>query len=415
MNLRLPEGLAVLRERPFSFYLAARLLATLAVQMQSVAIGWQVYAFSGRLLDLGLVGLAQFLPFLLLILPAGQVADRCDRRRIISACYAVNLLCALLLWALTGLGGGLHSVWPVLAVLPLFGAARAFSMPASQAVLINLVPAARFAQAVAISSSAFHVAVIAGPVLGGLLYLAGIQVVYTAVALLLAVAVALMLLTGRGRAAASREPASLRSVLEGLRFVFSRPVMLGAISLDLFAVLFGGSTALLPAVARDVLQVDATGLGLLRSAPAAGAALTTALLAVRPIRRRVGLWMFGGVALFGLATLVFGASTRLWLSLAALLLMGSGDMISVYVRHILVQSQTPDAIRGRVSAVSSVFIGASNELGEFESGAAAAWLGLVPSIMVGGLATLGISALWMRLFPTLRRMDGFPPMQAEPS
>ncbi len=407
--MSLPASLAVLRERPFLLYLAARLLGAFAVQMQSVAIGWQVYALSGELLHLGLVGLAQFLPFLILILPAGQAADRLNRRRIITACLGVNLLCALLLWSMTA--QGLSAVWPVLAVLALFGSARAFSMPASQAVLINLVPPQHFAQAVAINSSTFHMAVIAGPVLGGLLYLAGPHVVYACVSSLLALAVLLMLMIPRGPAAASREPASLRSVLEGLRFVFSRPIMLGAISLDLFAVLFGGSVAMLPAVARDVLHADATALGLLRSAPAVGAALTTLLLAARPIERHVGRWMFGGVALFGAATLVFGLSSWLWLSLVALLLMGAGDMVSVYIRHILVQSQTPDEIRGRVSAVSAVFIGASNELGEFESGAAAAWLGLRPSIVLGGAITIAISLLWARLFPPLREMDRFPPMQ----
>lgn len=408
---RLPAGLAVLRERNFALYLSARLLATLAVQMQAVAVGWQVYDLTGSLVDLGLVGLAQFLPFLVLILPAGQAADRVDRRRIITLCHAVNLLCALLLLAFTLTE--LRAVWPVFAVLTLFGAARAFGMPAGQAVLINLVPPERFAQAVAIGSSSFHVAVIAGPVLGGLLYLAGAEVVYSAAALLFAAAVVLMALTRGQRQPASREPASLRSVLEGLRFVFSRPVMLGAISLDLFAVLFGGATALLPAVARDVLHVDATGLGLLRSAPAVGAALTTAVLAFRPIDRHVGRWMFGGVAVFGVATIVFGLSSHLGLTLAALLLMGAGDMVSVYIRHILVQSETPDAIRGRVSAVSAVFIGASNELGEFESGVTAGWFGLVPAIVAGGVATLGVTVLWMRWFPALRSMDRFPDLRAE--
>jgi MFS family permease len=402
----LPPGLTVLRERNFALYLSARLLSTLAVQMQSVAIGWQVYQLTGSLVDLGLVGLAQFLPFLLLILPAGQLADHVDRRRIIASCMALNLLCALALLGFTL--SGLRAVWPVFAVLTLFGASRAFSMPASQAILINLVPASQFPQAVAIGSSTFHVAVIVGPMLGGLLYLAGPNVVYTVVALLLATAAMLMLLTRATRQDTPREPASWRQVLDGLHFVMSRPVMLGAISLDLFAVLFGGATALLPAIAHDVLHVDATGLGLLRSATAIGAAATTALLAFRPITRHVGRWMFGGVALFGAATVVFGLSTRLWLSLAALVTMGAGDMVSVYIRHILVQSETPDAIRGRVSAVSAVFIGASNELGEFESGVTAGWFGLVPAVIVGGVATLAVTASWMRLFPSLRHMDRFP-------
>jgi len=411
MPISLPPSLHVLRERKFTHYLAARTLGMLAVQMQSVAIGWQVYAATGELLDLGLVGLAQFLPFLLLILPAGQAADHWDRRRIITVCYGVNLLCALLLWSLTHLG--MSSVWPVLAILSLFGSARAFSMPANQAVTINLVPKDQFAQAVAISSSAFHVAVIAGPVLGGLLYLAGADVVYSVVALLLLLSMILMLFTGRAPKAAPRAPASMRSVLEGLRFVFSRPVMLGAISLDLFAVLFGGATAMLPAVARDILHTDATGLGLLRCAPAVGSALTTAVLAFKPIERRIGHWMFAGVALFGAATILFGLSNTLYLSVAALMLTGVGDMVSVYIRQILVQSETPDEIRGRVSAVSAVFIGASNELGEFESGASAALLGLVPSIVIGGLATLGVTALWMRGFPALRTMDRFPPIREQ--
>lgn len=406
MSLLNSPALGVLRHRNFTLYLAARVLGALAVQMQSVAVGWQIYEITGSLLDLGLVGLAQFLPFVLLILPAGQAADRLDRGRIITGCLAVNLLCALLLLAFTL--SDLRVVWPVFAVLVLFGGARAFGMPASQAILINLVPAGSFAQAVALSSSAFHVAVIAGPVLGGLLYLAGPLVVYGVVAALLAGSVLLMLCTHGERVVASQEPASLRNVLDGLRFVFSRPVMLGAISLDLFAVLFGGATALLPAVARDVLQVDATGLGLLRSAPAVGAALTTAVLAAWPLRRHVGLWMFGGVGLFGLATLLFGSSTWLPLSLCALVLMGAGDMVSVYVRHILVQSETPDAIRGRVSAVSAVFIGASNELGEFESGLTAGWFGLVPAILLGGAATLAVTGLWMWRFTPLRRMDRFP-------
>jgi MFS family permease len=406
MPLLSAPGLSVLRERNFALYLSARLLSTLAVQMQSVAIGWQVYQLTGSLVDLGLVGLAQFLPFLLLILPAGQLADHVDRRRIIASCMGLNLLCALALLGFTL--SGWRAVWPVFAVLTLFGASRAFSMPASQAILINLVPASQFPQAVAIGSSTFHVAVIVGPMLGGLLYLAGPSVVYTVVALLLATASMLMLLTRATRQDTPREPASWRQVLDGLHFVMSRPVMLGAISLDLFAVLFGGATALLPAIAHDVLDVDATGLGLLRSASAVGAAVTTALLAFRPIARHVGRWMFGGVALFGAATVVFGLSTSLWLSLAALVTMGAGDMVSVYIRHILVQSETPDAIRGRVSAVSAVFIGASNELGEFESGVTAGWFGLVPAVIVGGVATLGVTALWMRMFPSLRRMDRFP-------
>jgi MFS family permease len=285
-------------------------------------------------------------------------------------------------------------------------------MPTSQAMLINLVPAESFSNAVALSSSTFHVAVITGPVLGGLLYLAGPSVVYSVVAVLLAIAVTFMSNVKLARPdAAAREPASWHSVLEGLRFVWSRPVVLGAISLDLFAVLFGGATALLPAYARDVLAIGPTGLGLLRMAPAIGAACTSVVLAFRPLHRQVGRWMFGGVAVYGVATIIFGWSGNPVLSFAALMVMGAGDMVSVYIRHILVQYETPDAIRGRVSAVNAVFIGASNELGEFESGITARWFGLVPAVLIGGVATLIVTGSWMSLFPVLRRMNQFPHAQ----
>lgn len=399
--------LAVLKERDFRFFLSAKLLATLAAQMVNVAVGWQVYALTGDVLALGLVGLAQFAPFIVLILPAGQVADRRPRSRIIGWCYSVQAVAAALLLAITLSGSA--AVGFIYAVLVLLGCARAFMMPASQAVLINLVSRPRFAQAVALHSSSFHVAVIVGPLLGGVVYLAGAQVVYASAALLFVCALVLMRMVRGGREVmpASGSTGS-GAVFDGLRFVFSRPVVLGAISLDLFAVLFGGAVALLPAVARDVLHVDAAGMGLLRAAPAIGAALASALLVWRPIRRRVGLWMFGGVAVFGVATVLFGLSHSLPLSVAALALTGAGDMVSVYVRHILVQHETPDEIRGRVSAVNSVFIGASNELGEFESGVTARWFGLVPAVVIGGLATLAVTASWMRFFPALTRMDAFP-------
>jgi MFS family permease len=400
------NGFRVLRNRNFAFYLSARILGTLAVQMQSVAIGWQVYQMTGSLFDLGLIGLAQFAPFLVLILLAGHVADRYNRRNIIVACLATQLLCGLLLLAFTYSGATV--VWPVFAVLVLFGSARAFMMPATQAVLKNMVPHDSFSEAVALSSSAFHVAVIAGPVLGGLLYLAGPQTVYLVAAALLVASVLLMGLTFAAPQAINTAPATWHTVLEGLRFVWSRPIMLGAISLDLFAVLFGGATALLPAYAHDVLQVGPTGLGFLRTAPGAGAALCSVALAFYPIRRHVGAWMFGGVAVFGLATVALGLTSNLALALVALVLLGAGDMVSVYVRHLLVQFETPDEIRGRVSAVNAVFIGASNELGEFESGITAGWFGLVRAILFGGAATLAVTAVWIVKFPVLSRMDHFP-------
>lgn len=399
-------ALGALRFPDFTRFLTARFLSTLAVQMQSVAVGWQVYAITGNALDLGLIGLAQFLPFVALVLPAGHVADRRDRKRILAACYAAEVLCGLLLLAFTLTG--LQAAWPVFAVMLLFGAARAFSMPASQAITPNLVPIETFGNALALNSSTFQVATIVGPTLGGVLYLLGPVTVYAVVSVVLLVSVVLMLMVNLPRTERAIEPADWHTLLEGLRFVRSRPLILGAISMDLFAVLFGGATALLPAYARDILHAGPTGLGLLRTAPGVGAALTGVWIAFAPMTRHVGRWMFAGVALFGVATIVFGLSRNFALSLAVLFLLGAGDMVSVYVRHMLVQLGTPDAIRGRVSAVSAVFIGASNELGEFESGITAVWFGLVRSVVIGGLATLAVAGLWIRLFPDLWRMDRFP-------
>jgi MFS family permease len=401
-----PGAFGALRYPAFARFLIARFLSTLAVQMQSVAVGWQVYAITGDVSDLGYIGLAQFMPFVALILPAGHVADRRDRRRILTACYALEVLCALLLLGFTF--ARLAVVWPVFAVMVLFGVARAFSMPTSQAITPNLVPIESFGNAVALNSSTFHVATVAGPTLGGVLYVFGPATVYGVVAIVLTASVILMSLVRVPPTQSRAEPAGWRTLLEGLRFVRSRPVVLGAISLDLFAVLFGGATALLPAYAKDILQIGPQGLGLLRTAPGAGAALMALLIAVAPITRHVGRWMFANVALFGVMVIVFGLSQTFALSLAALFVMGAADMVSVYVRHLLVQLETPDAIRGRVSAVSGVFIGASNELGEFESGITAKWWGLVRAVVIGGLATLGVTTLWARMFPELRMMDRFP-------
>jgi MFS family permease len=400
--------LALLRNADFTRYIAARFLGSIAVQMQTVAVGWQIYEVTRRPLDLGLIGLSQFLPFVLLILPAGHFADTRDRRRILVACYVLLLLCALLLLAFAW--RGLHSAWPVFGAMTLFGVARAFAMPASQALLPNLVDRQHFGKAVALNSSLWQVSTIVGPALGGLLYLAGATTVYATVATLLAISLVMLATLRRGAAndAASAAPLDRNALLEGLRFVRGRRPVLGAISLDLFAVLFGGATALLPVYAADVLHVGPSGLGWLRAAPGVGAALTGLVLSVHPVTQRVGRWMFGGVILFGLATLVFGVSTSFWISLAALTVLGAGDMVSVYIRHLLVQLETPDDIRGRVSAVNAVFIGASNELGEFESGLVAALLGAVPAVIVGGSATLLVALAWTRLFPELWRMDRFP-------
>jgi MFS family permease len=408
------HALGALSYPSFARFLSARFLSTLAVQMQSVAIGWQVYDITHDPLDLGFIGLAQFMPFLVFILIAGQVADRCDRRLILSCCYATEVLCALLLLAFTF--SGLQVVWPVFAVLVLFGVARAFSMPTAAAITPNLVPIERFGNAVALNSSTFQVATIAGPTIGGLIYVYGPHVVYSTVAVILSVSVVLMTMVRVPRVApVAAEGTDWHSVLEGLRFVRSRPIVLGAISLDLFAVLFGGVTALLPAIARDVLHAGPTGLGFLRTAPGLGAALTGLLLVVSPMTRHVGRWMFGGVALFGAGTIVVGLSSHFGLSMAALILLGAGDMVSVYIRHVLVQLETPDAIRGRVSAVNAVFIGASNELGEFRAGVTATWFGVVPSVVIGGIITLCVSVLWARWFPGLRTVDRFPGSMPPPA
>jgi MFS family permease len=395
-----------LRHRDFALYAAGRFCATLAWQMLNVAVGWQVYALTRDPLDLGLVGLAQFLPFVTLVLPAGHLADRSDRRLVVASAYAVEAACVIVLLGFTL--SGASEVWPVFAAMMLFGAGRAFWMPAGQAMTPNLVPPEDFPNAIAVNSTLFQVAVITGPAIGGLLYLAGPLVVYGAALALLVLVIVLIARIRPIRAASATVAWQASNLLEGLRFVRRRKVLFGCISLDLFAVLFGGATALLPMYAADVLEVGPAGLGAMRTAPGVGAAMTAGVLALRPIGRHVGRWMFGGVAVFGCATVVFGLSESFWLSCFALLLLGAGDMVSVFIRHMLVQLETPDAIRGRVSAVNAMFIGASNELGEFESGLTAKWFGLVPAVVLGGIATLGVVGIYLRLFPELRRMDRLP-------
>jgi MFS family permease len=403
----------VLHHPAFMRFLSARLLASVAVQMQTVAVGWQVYAITGKPLDLGLIGLSQFLPFVLLVLPAGHVADRYDRVRILSGCIALEFFCALALLAFTL--SGLEVAWPVFAVMVVFGIARAFSMPAGQAVTPNLVPPALFSRAVAVNSSTWQVSTIAGPAIGGLVYLAGPDIVYGTVAALLAAAFFFIFGVRVDQQRQPDTPHSWHTLLEGLRFVWHKKVILGAVSLDLFAVLFGGAVALLPAYASDVLHVGPAGFGWLRAAPGIGAAIIAMAFAWRPITRHVGAQMFAGVAVFGVATVVFGLSHDFLLSMLALVVIGASDMVSVYIRHMLVQLETPDAIRGRVSAVNAVFIGASNELGEFESGVTAAWWGLKPAVVVGGVASVAIAGLWMRWFPALRRIDRFPEPETKSS
>lgn len=399
------HAFSVLRYRDFTVYAAARFCTSLAWEMLGVAVGWQVYQLTHNPLYLGFVGLAQFLPFVLLVLPAGHVADRADRRLVLVGAYSVQGVCAgvLLVFTLSGA----TQVWPVFVAMTLFGAARAFSMPASQAMTPNLVPPEVFPKAVAFNSVLLEIASIAGPSLGGVLYLLGPHVVYSVGFGLVVLVVALVSTIKPVRATRSPNDGASADLLDGLRFVLHRPTVLGAISLDLFAVLFGGATALLPAFASDILHIGPAGLGVLRTAPGVGAALTALAVGLAPIERNVGRWMFGGVALFGASTIVFGLSKSFWVSLVALVLLGAGDMVSVFIRSMLVQLETPDAIRGRVSAVSSMFIGASNELGEFESGVTARWFGVVRAAVLGGIATLVVVGAYLRLFPQLRKMNRF--------
>ncbi|MGD0143359.1 MAG: MFS transporter [Rhizomicrobium sp.] len=396
---------ALYRQRDFSVFLSTRFLATIAMQIQSVAVGWQVYDIARDPLALGLVGLCQFAPMFLLTLPAGDIVDRFDQRRVLAISLIAEALCGVLFLVLTFAHGG--RVWPFYAVLVLFGAARGFSGPSSQSLLPFLVPPERLPRAIAWSSSTFQVAVIAGPAVGGLLYVLGPATAYTACAVcFFGAGIGVSLLGGRRIARTGHiGTTAIARVAEGVSFVRRRPVVLGAMSLDLFAVLLGGATALLPVYARDILHVGPVGLGLLRSAPAVGAAVVAILLGRHPIERGTGWKMFLAVAIFGAFTVVFGLSRNFYLTLAALAVLGASDMVSVFVRTALIQYATPDPMRGRVSAVSMLFIGASNELGSFESGVTAAWFGTVPAVVVGGLGTLAVVALWMWMFPPLRKID----------
>ena len=396
-------GRAAFRHADFRKFFGARFLSGLAIQAYNVGVGWFVYDVTRSAWALGLVGLSVFLPNLLFALLTGEVADRFDRRRIAALAYAT--MAAAAAGMLVCVHVEITTAWPVYALAALLGTARAFGMPASQALLPSLVPKEVFGNAVAWSSSAWQTSTIAGPALGGLLYALGPTAVFGFALAAFAIA-ALGLARIRPRpAVGTREKPSIDTVLAGIRFIRSRPAILGAISLDLFAVLLGGATALLPIYARDILMTGPWGLGLLRSAPAVGAAATALALAHWPLQRHSGRRMFAAVGLFGVATIGFGLSTSLWPALAFLVLLGASDMVSVFVRLTLVQHDTPDEMRGRVSAVNSVFIGASNELGEFESGALAALIGPVGSVVIGGIGTLIVAAAWIRLFPDLYARD----------
>ena len=393
----------LLHHKPFALFWSARVCSSFAFQMQSVAIGWQVYALTGSAFDLGLVGLAQFLPVLLLTLAVGHVADRYDRRRIVATCQLVEAAAsATLAWGTAAGWLGVHGIFAVVAVV---GAARAFESPTLSALMPGLVGAERLQQASAWSASANQTATIIGPAFGGLLYAVGAPIPFALAAGLVLVAAVAVMLIRVDRPAPIREPATIRSVLSGLTYIWTHPAVLGAISLDLFAVLFGGAAALFPVYARDVLHTGSWGLGVLRAAPAVGALAMSILLARKPVRRHAGRLMFGAVIVFGLATIAFAVSHSLAVSILVLVVLGAADVVSVVIRFALVQIRTPDAMRGRVSAVNMLFIGASNQLGEFESGMTAALLGAVPATLLGGVGTIGVAMLWMRLFPALRDID----------
>jgi len=390
----------------FIRYWFARVIGTLANQMLMVALAWQMYDLTNSAWDLGLVGLLQFIPALLLTLPAGHFADRYHRGHIISICILSQAAVAAVLW------WGTQEDWVnrelIFALSVILGAARAFQMPAQQAIAPALVKESLLQKAVAMSTSGMQVAIIGGPALGGVIYTAGATAVYGTCTVLLAIGFVLMMFVRYARKR-THQAVSWESVLAGIGFVWHHKILLGAISLDLFAVLLGGATALLPIFARDILHTGPEGLGLLRAAPAVGALVVSLALMRWPLRRKVGYKLLGSVGIFGIGMVVFGLSTSFWLSVAALAVTGAADAISVVTRITLMQLETPDEMRGRVSAVNSIFIGASNQLGEFESGATAALMGPVASVVLGGIGTIAVALGWLRLFPALANRDELAP------
>jgi MFS family permease len=395
--------LAILRQRDVLFYLIGRFLWISATQVMTVAVSWLVYDVTHSAMALGLVGLAAFGPKLALSLVSGIVADRFERRLVIG--------CSFILMAVVALGLLFVAVSEPVAVgrvyglFILFGIARGFATPASQAMVANLVPRDVFSRVVGVSSSTSQIATIIGPALGGLLYVFGVWIPFAVASTAYLLAAVLNFLISRKPQIVPKSPVKFSDTFAGLAFIWQRPAVLGAISLDLFTVLLGGATALLPIIANEILHLGPMGLGVLRSAPAVGAVMVGLFLAYHPIERNAGVKLFIATTIFGLATIMFGLSANVYLSLAMLWLIGASDVCSVVIRQTLVQADTPDAMRGRVAAVNSVFVGASNELGEFESGATAALFGLVPAIVCGGAGTIIVSAFWAWMFPALRRRD----------
>lgn len=397
------DRFAAFRHKSYAYYWLARFLSALSMQVIAVAVGWQIYDLTRNPLDLGLIGLTQFVPALALLLATGAAADRYSRRMIMAICEIAGLVLGALMFLLTL--GGLTSPLPVFAILVALGVTRAFFSPASTSLAPNLVPKEDLANAIAWNSTSWQTATIAGPVVGGLLYGLGATVPYLVATILFALATVFILVIPKPPQARSTQMQDWETLSAGFRYIWRERVVLGAISLDMFAVLLGGAVALMPVFARDILELGPWGLGLLRSAPGVGAIAMAVFLATYPINRHAGLAMFVAVALFGLSMVVFGLSTAAWLSIGSLAFMGAADMISVYVRQTLIQLWTPDELRGRVSAVNMVFLGASNELGEFRAGGMAALIGAVPAVVIGGVASMGVSALWAAWFPQLRRIQ----------
>jgi len=406
-----PASPSLARQRPFVLFWLARLASTMGYQMLAVTIGWQVYELTDSAFDLGLVGLIQFVPAVVLTLLIGHAADRYDRRLIVRTAQAVYALAALIITA--ALLAGVLTRDLLFGAVFLIGCARAFELPTAHSLVPALVPGPMIARAVAAWTSANQAAVICGPALGGLIYTISPMLVGTICLVFFTASITLISFVRSKSPAASREPPTLASVLAGFEYIRSRRRLLGVITLDLFVVLLGGATALMPIYARDILSVGPIGLGLLRSAPAAGALITAIVLSRHPVERRIGHKMFAVVAIYGMATIMFALSTSFPISLLVLAMLGASDAVSIVIRFSLVQIETPDDKRGRVSAINYLFVGSSNTLGEFESGAVAAWLGVVPSVLIGGFGSLLIAGIWMLLFPDLRRIDRFEPADAK--
>ena len=411
MSVPIQSDHGLLQQRPFVLFWLARLVSTMGYQMLAIAIGWQVYELTNSAFDLGLVGLIQFIPAVVLTLLIGHAADRYDRRLIVRLAQCVYALAAVMITA--ALLAGVLNRDLLFAAVFMLGSARAFEMPTAHALAPALVPAPLIPRAVAAWTSANQVAIICGPALGGVIYTLSPVLVSALCLVFFAASIALISFVHAKSPVPNREPPTFARALAGFEYMRTRRRLLGVITLDLFVVVLGGATALLPIYAKDILEVGPIGLGLLRSAPAAGALVTAIVLSRHPVERHIGYKMFAVVAIFGVTTIAFALSTSFPVSLLALAVLGASDAVSIVIRFSLVQIETPDAMRGRIGAINYLFVGSSNTLGEFESGLVAAWLGAVPSVLIGGIGSLLVGGVWMLLFPDLRRIDRFEPADKE--